>query len=321
MPALSVNGGITMKGRPGRALLYILFVVLALLWGLSFVFTKMALEELKPSEIMAVRWMISAVLYTILWVTGVAGISFRGKPLKPLLLLVLIEPIAYAYCETWGINLTTPSESSIFISSIPLAVVAMNYLILHRKPTLRESIGVLAGFAGVATCIIFAPGASAGSKLLGYFLLICTVICGGGYNLAACSASEHYSPVEMSCAMAIGGGLVFNIQNLIEGNGLHAYSVLFSGGTVMWALLFLGVGCSFMAYFIFNLELSNLPPIATSCIATNTINIVGVVAGILISHDPWGVYTVIGVILTAIGITVAATGTMEKPQEESAAES
>lgn len=301
-----------MKGRPGKAILYILFVVLALLWGLSFVFTKISLEELKPSEIMAVRWMISAVLYSLLGACGVVKINLRGKPLKPLLLLVLVEPVAYAYCETWGVKLTTPTESSIFISSIPLAVVALSFLFLHRKPTGRETIGVLAGFAGVAICVIFAPGAAAGGKLLGYILLICTVILGGAYNIVATTAAEHYSPVEMSFAMALAGGLVFNIQNLLEGNGLHAYRVLLSGGTVTWALLFLGVGCSFLAYFIYNLEISNLPPIATSCIATNTINIVGVVAGIVISHDPWGLYTVIGVILTMIGITVAATGPMKK---------
>ena len=301
-----------MNGKPGRAVLYILFVILALLWGLSFVFTKTALEALKPSEIMAVRWLIAAFLYSILWITGAVKICYKGKPLKPLLLLVLVEPVAYAYCETWGVKLTTASESSIFIGSIPLAVVALNFLILRRKPTARETTGVLAGFAGVATCIIFAPGASAGSKLLGYFLLICTVICGGVYNLLASAVSENCSPVEMTCAMAIVGAIVFNLQNLLEGNGLHAYRVFFNGGSVMWALLFLGVGCSFIAYFIFNLEISNLPPVATSCIATNTINIVGVLAGILISRDSWGLYTVIGVILTVIGITVTATGPMKK---------
>lgn len=301
-----------MKSGFGRAVLYVLFVVLALLWGLSFVFTKIALEELKPSEIMAVRWLIPAVLYSFLGATGAVKMSFKGKPVKKLLLLALVQPVVYANCETWGVKLTTPSESSIFISSIPLAVVALNYLFLHKKPSARESIGVLAGFAGVATCIVFAPGASTGGKLLGYILLICTIFAGGAYNLAGASAAEHFSPVEMSLAMSVTGGLFFNIQNLLEGNGLHAYSVLFSGGTATWALLFLGLGCSFLAYFIYNLEISSFPATVTACISTNAINIVGVIAGIVISHDSWGLYTVIGVALTIIGITVAATAPAKK---------
>ena len=148
-----------MKKRPGKAVLYILFVILALLWGLSFVFTKIALEELEPSEVMAVRWIIPPVIYALLWATGAIKMSFRGKPLKWLIFLVLTEPVAYAYCETWGVELTTASESSIFIGSIPLAVVVMELIFNRKKISKREITGVLIGFAGVVSCIVFAPGA------------------------------------------------------------------------------------------------------------------------------------------------------------------
>ena len=139
-------------------------------------------------------------------------------------------------------------------------------------------------------------------------MLILTVITGAAYNLFGKKTSETYTPVEMSFAMTLAGGVVFNVQNLLEGNGFHAYEVLLQGGKTAWALVFLGLGCGFVAYFIYNLEISNLPATATACIATNAINVVGVVAGILISGDSWGIYTVIGVILTVVGITMTAAG-------------
>ncbi len=50
----------TENKKESKALLYTLFVVLALLWGLSFLGTKVALVELDPVELLAVRWGIRA---------------------------------------------------------------------------------------------------------------------------------------------------------------------------------------------------------------------------------------------------------------------
>ena len=292
--------------KVSRPVLYVLFVVLALLWGLSFVFTKNALEELEPIEILSIRWVIPSIIYGLLIACGVLKVNFRGKPMKYLLLLILVEPILYANLETIGVDLTTASESSIFIGSIPLFVIPVQLLLFHRVPSRKEILGVLIGFAGVLMCIVFSPAAASGGKLPGYLVLLLTAFTGACYNGLAAKSTETFTTVEMSFAMTLAGGVFFTLQNFAMGNGLHAWQVFFCGGPIMWSVLFLGVGCSFAAYFIYNLEVGCFPPTAMSCVATNSINMVGVVAGILISGDPWGWYTVLGVGLTVVGITLAA---------------
>lgn len=270
-------------------------------------FTKIALEELEPIEVMAIRWLIPPAIYAVLIVCGVLKVNFRGKKLKYLLMLVVVEPVLYANFETLGVDLTTASESPLFIGAIPLFVIPVQLLLFHKKPSRKEILGVLIGFAGLLACIVFSPAASAGGKLLGYFILTLTALTGACYNGFAAKASEEFSTVETSFFMTLTGGIFFNLQNLIMGNGLHAWQVFFGGGAITWAVLFLSVGCGFMAYFIYNMEISYFPPTAMACVATNSINVVGVVAGILISGDPWGWYTVLGVLLTVVGITIAAT--------------
>ena len=61
--------------RKNNTLLYILFVALALLWGLSFLGTKVALTELTPIEVLAVRWGMSLILFCILSGTGIITVN------------------------------------------------------------------------------------------------------------------------------------------------------------------------------------------------------------------------------------------------------
>ncbi len=74
----------------------------------------------------------------------------------------------------------------------------------------------------------------------------------------------------------------------------------------MWQLLFLGLGCGVLCYLMYNYNLGRLNSTIASCIQTNSINIVGVSAGILILSDPWGWYTVVGLVLMSTGIVICA---------------
>lgn len=297
-----------MNGKKIKGSLLVLMVaVISLFFGLSFVFSSIAMKELKPIELLSVRWLFPAVLYGISIALGLIKVSYKGKPVLPLILIVLCQPVLYALFEAQGIKLTTASEGSIFVAAIPLAVVALETAVLKKKPSRRAVAGVIVGFAGVLCCIVFAPAAAVSGKLAGYIFLLLTMLAGAGYVVAGSNLSGRYSTFEISIAMAIGGALTFNLINFLSGNGLHAYQVLFSGGKTTAALLFLGVGCSFLTYFLYNAALAAMPATVAGCVITNSINVVGVVAGILITNDPWGLYTVTGVLLTIIGIVLSAT--------------
>ena len=292
--------------RKNNTLLYILFVALALLWGLSFLGTKVALTELTPIEVLAVRWGMSLILFCILSGTGIITVNYRGKNIKLLSVAVMIQPCIYSIMETWGINLTTSSESSIIIAVIPLMVVLESLLFLKEKISRRTCIGIFTGFSGVVTAIIISPEFSTGGKPAGYLCLIGAVTVGALYTIISNRLGKEFSAMETTFALAAAGGVFFNLLSLLQGNGLHPYRVFFAGGTSTWALLYLGIGCSFTAYLIFNYILSRLKAELASCIQTNSITVVGVAAGIIWGGDSWGWYTVAGMLMTIAGIIIAS---------------
>ncbi len=295
-----------MNNKLEKLISYFFFVFVALFWGLSFLIIKETLAELNTYEVLAARWGISGLVYILAALTGIVKVRFKGKNLKGLLLLVLCQPCCYSLFECLGVDKTTATESSIMIAAVPIIVIVEEFLILRKIPVKMAIMGVLIGFSGVVLSIL--PGAtdSDSSQIIGYVCLIIAITVGAYYNMGVGLLSDEFSVIEISFAMSVSGGIFFNILSLTMGNGLHPYKVFLQGGPVTWQLLFLGLGCGVLCYAMYNYNLGRISSTVASCIQTNSINVVGVVAGIMVLHEPWGWYTVIGVMLTVAGIVICA---------------
>ncbi len=300
-----------MNEKYGKIISYILFAVVALIWGLSFLVTKIALEGLNAYEVLALRWGVTMAAFMLLIAIRVIKVDYRGKNLRLLAMTVLFQPCLYAIFECIGIDLTTASESSIMIAAVPIMVVVENALILRKSTGKRSLLGVAIGFAGVVCCIAFGPAASSGSAIMGYAALFLAITVGGAYCISTDYASKSFSTIEITTAMCIGGGVFYTALSLIMGNGFHPYKVFFSVSEATASILFLGLGCGFVCYFLYNYNLGKLSATIAASIQTNAINIVGVISGIMIMKDPWGLYTVIGLALMVAGIIICATDEMK----------
>src|SRR5674476_356644 len=91
---------------------------MSLIFGLSFLFIKIALESLSPLALISYRFTLAAIVLTLLVAFRIIKVDFKGKPLKMLALLSLFEPILYFIFETIGINLTSSSEAALTITDI-----------------------------------------------------------------------------------------------------------------------------------------------------------------------------------------------------------
>lgn len=308
--------------RDSKGFLIFLCLVLAFLWGLSFVWTKVALRVLTPLEVLSVRWMMSLIFFGILVILGIVKLDYSrvfketgGKKMFATLVFAgILQPCIYAFFEAWGIDLTTSSESSIFIGAIPLFVALEGSLLFKKKLKKEVIIGIVSGFTGLIICIVFQDGAAFGGKVSGYICLMVAIVTGSSYTLLSNKLSKYFKSLEITFMIAAEGGICFTIFSFIKGHGFHPYKVLFRGGIESFALIYLGLGCSFLAYVIFNFILSKFEPAITTCIETNLIASIGVVSGIIIGGDPWGSYTVLGFALIVFGILLSSLSEFKKKE-------
>lgn len=285
----------------------VLIAICALLWGLSFFGTKVALTYMDTMQVLCLRWIIAAIIFALLAAFKVIKINFKGKPVKFIMLLGLVQPCIYSVFETTGIDLTTTSESSIMIATIPLMVLVLGRVVLKRKFSRRTVFAIVMAFVGVFICIAFAPNFSLGGKGLGYLALFGAVTTGATYNHMSNKAADNFSPLEITFMMAIAGGVVFNILNFTMGYGVTAYKMMFGNLECFIAILFLGVGCSCICYIIYNLALGKLPTAIASNMVANSTTAVGVLSGVIFAGDPFGWYTIVGLGLTLAGIWITSS--------------
>ncbi|MBR4019773.1 MAG: DMT family transporter [Firmicutes bacterium] len=269
--------------------------------------TKVALVELEPMQLLAMRWTVGALIFLLLGLFKVINLDFRGRPMKWLLLTGLLQPCIYSPFETIGVDLTTASESAILIATIPLMVLVIGELFFHKKTSRVTKLSIVMAFAGVVICIAFAPGFSLGGKAFGFLMLGGAILAGGFYSYASSLASENYNAIEITASIAIMGCICFNAMSFAMGYGVTGWQACFADGRLFFSVLFLGVCCSCLCYLIFNYVLGKLPPaIATNLVANGT-TAVGVLAGCLMAGDPFGWYTVVGLALTITGIVLSST--------------
>lgn len=278
-------------------------ITYATIFGLSFMFTKIALDSMKPMELLAVRFLIAAMCMALLRVSKVIKINLKGKPTKELMMVAIFQPVLYFIFETIGINMTSASESGLMTSLSPIIVSFLSVVFLKEKLKIKQWGFIILSVSGVVL-INLMKGMKAPSNYLGLLFLFLTVLSAGLYNIIAKKATEKYSPIEVTYAMMWVGAIAFNginfMTNVLNKNTSQYFEFLFSYKSIL-PLLYLGILSSVVAFFLANYTISSLP-LSQAAIFGNVITVVSILAGVIILKESFHWYDLIGAIMIILGV-------------------
>ena len=147
-------------------------IVCNVIFGLSFLFSKVALDYAEPSVMLSVRFLTAFAVMSLILLSGKQKVSFKNKPVGKLLLMGLVQPVIYYICETHGIALTTASFSGVMIGLIPVAGLILGVLFLKEKCTFLQVVFTVLSVVGVG---LTTTGGFGTFSLPGFLLLL-----GGG---------------------------------------------------------------------------------------------------------------------------------------------
>jgi drug/metabolite transporter (DMT)-like permease len=283
---------------------YLLLVCSSAIFGFSFLFTKTTLAYLDVFQLLGIRFLLAAALMSIIAATRLVKLSLTRKKLKGILLLALFQPTIYFVCETFGIKMTSSSESGMMIAIIPIVTAFFSGLILKEKLIARQWIFIFVSVLGVAL-IIFSRGIDFGSgAFAGFMLLLGAVIAAGLYGPMSRRLSAHSSPFEITFVMIWVGAIVFNAIGLSTAAQAGRLSTYFSAAFTPGALtgvLYLGTLSSVVAFFIINFAVSRVRASKTSVFA-NLTTVISILAGVLIAGEKILALQIIGILLILISI-------------------
>lgn len=276
------------------------------LYGLSYLFTKQTAETASPLALLGWRFVVALAAMSLCVALEFIPVRLKGRRLGPLLRVALFCPCLYFIGETVGIRETTVTESGVFLACVPALSLLASTVILKKKPTKRQIIGILVTFLGVMTTVV-AVGLSSSLSPVGYAALMLAVVAYALYSVFVDLAAD-YTGAEITYVMLCSGAAFYGLLALGEAAAHGALSELLTlparSGTFRMAVLYQGIGCSVAAFFLSNAAIAKIGVNKTSSfIGISTI--VSILAGALALGEPLSVGQIVGAAVIVAGVYTA----------------
>lgn len=281
-----------------------------LIWGVTFVSTKVLLEGCSPIEILFFRFALGvAALWAIRpRLLRVAGwrdeLLFVAAGACGVTLYFLMENIALVY--------TTASNVGVIVAVAPLFTGLIASLVL-REGTLgrRFFIGFALAIAGIAL-ISFVGGAGApadagaadaGLGLVGCLLALLAAIVWAVYSNISKRISAHGYGTVLATRRTFFWGLAFMLPCLpllgFDPDWSFVLTPLALGN-----LVFLGLGASALCYVMWNTAVRELGPVKTTAYIY-LVPVVTIATSVAILGEPLTPAIVAGALLTIAGLVIS----------------
>jgi drug/metabolite transporter (DMT)-like permease len=289
-----------MSARP-RWLLPAAFVLLGLIWGSSFAWIKIAVEEIPPATLVAWRMTLGAIgMIAMLAILRISWPRTRGEWI-PLAVLGTVNAAIPIFLISWGEQFVDSGTAAVLNSLVPIFSLVIAGLALKTEPVTALRVGGLVlGFIGAA--LLASRELSLRADASGLIGALAVVLAAVSYAVGA-SYSRHRIGRNHRYVVA-GGTLVFAALDM------WVLAMLTDGGIVvpreldtLVAVVWLGILGSFVAYVLFFFLIENLGATLATMV-TYIFPVVGVAIGVLLLDELLDARLIIGTSLVLVGIVV-----------------
>jgi drug/metabolite transporter (DMT)-like permease len=283
-----------------------LLVLANALWGSSYVVAKVAMEEIPPPLLAALRFTLAAIA---LWCI----IATRTHPKFPtpadaarLMLLGAIGIGANGLLGYWGVNLTTATDAALLIVGEVLFTTVLAIALTSDRLSRPRAAALLIGLIGVLVVIVGGatsqPTAEAPARALGDVLILCGLAFESAFTVLGTRLTQRHEPLTVLTLSITGSCLlwlpVIGFFVLRSGIGLP------SPGASAGVLYLAGIN-SVVCYLVWFgvLRYAGATLGALSLLAQP---VVGATLGILLLGDPLTLSTLTGAFCVLACLALAA---------------
>lgn len=290
------------------------FAALSLVWGSSFFWIKIAIQEVGPFMLVGLR-----VLFGIL---GLAVILLFNRPegmpdrrtWQTLLILGITNTALPFVLISWAEQQLDSAVAAIMNSSMPLfTLVIAHFALSDDKMTLQKTIGVIVGFLGVVVLMFRDLGGDVRLNLMAQGAMMAAVLCYAGSTVFARRNTQNISPVVRALIPLLSADAFIWTGALLTESPLR-----FPALTLTWgALLWLGILGSAIAYLLYYYLLHSLGPTRISMV-TYMFPVVGVFLGVLLLNERLDISLILGALLVLGSLLIVnrKLAAIKQPQPE-----
>ncbi len=272
-------------------------ILLAALWGSSFLFMRIGSPEFGPILFMALRTVIASFLLYPLMHLKKQHHSLKGRWGKMFVLGTLNTAIPFAFFGYAILHLSA-GITSVLNATTPMFGALVAYFWLKDKLSVSASLGLALGFAGVYFLMSDKLSTNANVVILPTFAVLGATLC---YGLAANFTKRHFSGVK---SLALAAGSQISASILLLPFGLLFLPTTMPSASAFYSVIILGVFCTGLAYIIYFRLIADLGPTKAISV-TYLIPLFGLLWGYLFLDEQITSPIIIGclMILSGVGLT------------------
>lgn len=269
------------------------------IFGFSFLFSKLALNLASPFVLLSARFLTAFLVLNLIALTGKVPFRLKGKPIAPLLLLGLVQPVIYFICENYGIAMTSASFSGVMLGIIPVVGLITGRLILKERSSRFQIVCAVLSVFGVALTTV---GGEVAVSVLGTVLLLTAAASSSVFSAISRGISARFSAFERTYVMFALGSVVFTGIAIAENWSTPAALLVPLTAPRFWtAVLYLAVASSVGAFLLLNFAMNHIS-VAKASIFSNFTTVISVLAGIFILHDSFTPVQLVGIVIITLSV-------------------
>ncbi|QAT48663.1 DMT family transporter [Caproiciproducens sp. NJN-50] len=286
-------------------------ILTILIWGTTFISTKILLRSFTPIEILLMRFLLG---YAALWLMRPRWFSI--KPLRQEILFLLAGLCGvtlYYLFENIALTYTLAANVGVIVSISPFFTALLaHFLLKGEKLRVPFLIGFLTAILGISL-IDFNGGFVLKINPFGDFLALCAAAVWAAYSILMKKISNFQYPTIECTRRVFFYGILLMIPAACA-FGVHVEIKEMFTRVNLFNLLFLGLGASALCFVTWNLAVNALGVVRTS-IYIYLVPVITITASALILRERITWIEIVGAAFTMAGLFVSMAGSREKVPE------
>ena len=284
---------------------WIEFLALTLIWGASFLWIKIAVREVGPFTIVAIRLVMAMVAILPVLIRQRVGVPRSPRMWFHIVFQGLTSTAVPWILITWAEKHIDSALATVLNGTVPLFTIVIAHLWLSDdRMTMRRVSGLLIGFVGVLILVakdlhLLSGGGDTATKLvlLGQLAMLCSSFF---YALSNVYARRHFRGVppvfQAFYTMLAADALMWIVTPVVE-----APFTLPALPITWFAIAWLGVLGAGVSYLIFYHLLHEIGPTRVATV-TYSIPVVGVTLGVVFLNEALTWQLIVGTVLIVSGV-------------------
>ncbi len=296
--------GMSTKTAQGHLAAFITIII----WGTTFISTKILLKSFEPIEILFIRFVLGFLILILAFPKFLQvkdkkqEITFALAGLCGVCLYYLLENIALTY--------TLAANVGVIISVAPFFTAIISHLIT-KDEALKWNffIGFLVAMVGII-CISFNGMWNVEFNPTGDILALVAAFVWSLYSVLTKKISQYGYNLIQTTRRVFAYGVIFMIPALII-FGFDVKMQSFMEIENLFNLLYLGIGASAVCFVTWNVAVKILGAVKTS-IYIYMVPVITVVTSMIVLHEELTVVSVVGTVLILVGLFLSEYRKKEK---------